>query len=120
MVEATDLPAARHAARTLAWFAAALLAVAFVWFAYVDAPLAQFALLLFAAGTTSAALAIIAALYSIEATLGSAPERRGARSRRLALLCLALALVLLLGSATLTLALQGQGGDQQDDTTVST
>ena len=130
MVETTDLAtdpaAARQAARTLVWLAAALLAVAFAWFAYVDAPLVEAALLLFAAGAASAAVTIMAALYSIEATLREspvnpmAPTRRGARSRRLALLCLALALLLLLGSATLTLGLQGQAGDQQDDTTVST
>jgi hypothetical protein len=127
MVDAADLPAARQAARTLVWLAAGLLALAFTWFAYVDAPLVEAAMLLFAAGTASAAVAIMAALYSIEATLQQSPAnptapppRRGAHSRRLALLCLALALLLLLGSATLTLGLQGQGGDQQDDTTVST
>lgn len=127
MGEAADLPAARQAARTLAWFAAALLAVAFVWFAYVDAPLAGSALLLFAGGTASAAVAIMAALFSIETTLQEPPVNsmgalvgRGARRRRLALLSLALALLLLLGSATLTLGVQGRAGDNQDDATVST
>jgi hypothetical protein len=127
MPDAPDLQAARAAARTVAWFAAALLATAFGWFAWVDAPLAELALILFAVATACAAVAIIAALLSIEATLQAAPMdtasgalgARSVRMRRTALLFLAIALVLMLSSATMTLSLQGQARDQQDDTAVS-
>lgn len=117
MSDATEAGAARAAAGTLLWFAAALLATACGWYAYVDAPLTNLALLLFAAATACAVIAIIAALLAIEASL--TVLARTTRLRRSALLFLAVAVVLMLTSATLTLSLQGQAADQQDDTTVS-
>ncbi len=129
MADDADLVAARCAARTLLWFAAALLAAAFGWYAWVDAPLGNLALLLFSAATVCAALTIIAALLAIESGLPMpAGERvgyvavalaRSMRLRRIALLFVAVAVVLMLTSATLTLSLQGQAGDQQDEMTTS-
>ena len=129
MPEASDLSAARGAAGTLLWFAAALLAAAFGWYAYVDAPLTNLALLLFAGATVCAVATVIAALLAIELSLPApaadaaarvaAALARSMRLRRSALLFLAIAAVLMLTSATLTLSLQGQAGDQQDDTSVS-
>jgi hypothetical protein len=123
-----DLGVARGAARTVLWFAAALLAAAFGWYAWVDAPLSNLALLLFSAATVCGAVTIIAALLAIESGLPlpgegaanvAAALARSMRLRRIALLFLAVAVVQMLASATLTLSLQGQAGDPQDDTTVS-
>ncbi len=129
MSEDADLGAARGAARTLLWFAAALLAAAFGWYAWVDAPLSNLALLLFSAATVCAAVTIVAALLAIESGLPmpagegagnvAAALARSMRLRRIALLFLAVALVLMLTSATLTLSLQGQANDQQDDMATS-
>jgi len=128
MSDDADLGVARCAARTLLWFAAALLAAAFGWNAWVDAPLSNLALLLFSAATVCAAVTIIAALLAIESGLPlpgegvgtmAAALARSMRLRRIALLFLAVALVLMLTSATLTLSLQGQAGDQQDEMTTS-
>ena len=128
MSDDADLGVARCAARTLLWFAAALLAAAFGWYAWVDAPLSNLALLLFSAATVCAAVTIIAALLAIESGLPlpgegvgtmAAALARSMRLRRIALLFLAVALVLMLTSATLTLSLQGQAGDQQDEMTTS-
>ena len=128
MSDDADLGVARCAARTLLWFAAALLAAAFGWYAWVDAPLSNLALLLFSAATVCAATTIIAALLAIESGLPlpgegvgtmAAALARSMRLRRIALLFLAVALVLMLTSATLTLSLQGQAGDQQDEMTTS-
>jgi len=128
MSDDAGLGLARCAARTLLWFAAALLAAAFGWYAWVDAPLSNLALLLFSAATVCAAVTIIAALLAIESGLPlpgegvgtmAAALARSMRLRRIALLFLAVALVLMLTSATLTLSLQGQAGDQQDEMTTS-
>ena len=128
MSDDADLGVARCAARTLLWFAAALLAAAFGWYAWVDAPLSNLALLLFSAATVCAAVTIIAALLAIESGLPlpgegvgtmAAALARSMRLRRIALLFLAVDLVLMLTSATLTLSLQGQAGDQQDEMTTS-
>ena len=129
MPDDADLGDARCAARTLLWFAAALLAAAFGWNAWVDAPLSNLALLLFSAATVCAATTIIAALLAIECGLPmpaaegagyvAAALARSMRLRRIALLFLSVAVVLMLTSATLTLSLQGQAGDQQDEMTTS-
>ena len=129
MSDDAGLGLARCAARTLLWFAAALLAAAFGWYAWVDAPLSNLALLLFSAATVCAAVTIITALLAIESGLPmpagegvgtvAAALVRSMRLRRIALLFLAVAVVLMLTSATLTLSLQGQAGDQQDEMTTS-
>jgi NADH:ubiquinone oxidoreductase subunit 6 (subunit J) len=116
----TPLQSAHGLARTLVRLGGVLLAVAFGWFAYVDAPLADVALLLFAVGAAAATAAIIAALLSIEASLSATPGARSVRLRRMGLLLLAIALVLMVTSATLTLSLQGTMSDQQDESSVST
>ena len=104
---------ARRAARWLVQLDLALLAAGFAWFAYIDAPITDGAMRLFAAAVLAAFLSVVAALRSVEARA----EASGARSRRTAQWLFVAAAALLLTAATLTLNLRGTGGDDSDTQT---
>jgi uncharacterized membrane protein len=99
--------------RALVSWNLAALGAGFAWFAYIDAPITDAAMWLFAAAVLVALLSLIAALVGGEAV---APVRR-ARARRVALLLFVAALTLLLATATLTLNLKGTASDDNDTQT---
>ena len=104
---------ARSAARRLAQWNLAALGAGFAWFAYIDAPITDGAMWLFAAAVVTGLLSLIAGLVSSEA---HAPPF-GARTRRVALLLFAVSMALLLSAATVTLNLKGTGADDSDTQT---
>ena len=93
----------------------ALLGAGFAWFAYIDAPITDGAMRLFAIAVLVALLSMVAALRSGEAASAAA----AARPRRLALWLFVAAAALLLTAATVTLNLRGTDTDYSDmDTAV--
>jgi hypothetical protein len=91
----------------------ALLGASFAWFAYIDAPITDGAMRLFALAVLAALLSIIAALRSGEAATAAV----GARPRRVALWLFAVATALMLTAATLTLNLRGSDSDEDETAT---
>ena len=91
----------------------ALLGAGFAWFAYIDAPITDGAMRLFAAAVLAAFLSIVAALRSGEA--GTAAS--GRHSRRIALWLFVVAVALMLTAATLTLNLRGTDNEDADTQT---
>ena len=104
---------ARRAAQRLAQWNLAALGAGFGWFAYIDAPITDGAMWLFAAAVTMGLLSLIAGLVSSEA---HAPPF-GTRTRRVALLLFAMSMALLLTAATVTLNLKGTSADDADTQT---
>ncbi|MDE2219853.1 MAG: hypothetical protein KGJ52_05675, partial [Gammaproteobacteria bacterium] len=75
--------------------------------AYVDAPITDGAMWLFAAAVMAGFISLVTALVGSETrTVAS-----GARTRRTALVLFCVAMGLLLAAATVTLNLKGAGGD---------
>lgn len=104
--QAAAAPPAQSAPPPARWFVQlnfAVLGAGFAWFAYIDAPITDGAMRLFAAAVLAALLSVVAALRSGEARTAAA----GARSRRVALWLFVAASALLLTAATLTLNLRG-------------
>jgi len=99
--------AGRLAARALVRWNLAALGAGFAWFAYVDAPITDGAMWLFAAAVMAAFLSLVTALVGSEARSATA----AARTRRAAQMLFCVALGLLLTAATVTLNLKGTGGD---------
>jgi hypothetical protein len=91
----------------------AVLGAGFAWFAYIDAPITDGAMWLFAAAVTVGFLSLVTALVGSEARSAAS----GARTRRAAQLLFGVALGLLLAAATVTLNLKGTGGDEADTQT---
>lgn len=91
----------------------ALLGASFAWFAYIDAPITDGAMRLFAAAVLAAFLSLVAALRSGEAR-APAP---GARARGAALWLFIAATALMLTAATLTLNLRGTDSEDSDTQT---
>jgi hypothetical protein len=91
----------------------ALLGAGFAWFAYIDAPITDGAMRLFAASVLAAFLSVVAALRSGEVR---APAS-GARARGAALWLFTAAVALMLTAATLTLNLRGSYSDDSDTQT---
>ena len=91
----------------------ALLGASFAWFAYIDAPITDGAMRLFAAAVLAAFLSVVAALRSAEARA----EASGARSRRVASWLFVAAAALMLTAATLTLNLRGTDSEDADTQT---
>jgi len=98
--------AGRTAARALVRWNLATLGAGFAWFAYVDAPITDGAMWLFAAAVMAAFLSLVTALVGSEARSAVA----AARTRRAAQLLFCVAMGLLLAAATVTLNLKGTGG----------
>ena len=94
----------------------ALLGASFGWFAYIDAPITDAAMLVFCAGAFAGLLSVIAAL----ASNATRTPTRGARLRWAALLSFIAALTLMLIAATATLNLKGTGTDDQGTQSAST
>ena len=90
-----------------------LLGAGFAWFAYIDAPITDGAMRLFAIAVLVALLSMIAALRSGEA----ASAATGARARRVALWLFVAATALMLTAATVTLNLRGTGSEDSDTNT---
>ena len=90
-----------------------LLGAGFAWFAYIDAPITDGAMRLFAIAVLVALLSMIAALRSGEAASAAA----GARARRVALWLFVAAAALMLTAATVTLNLRGTGFEDSDTNT---
>jgi len=91
----------------------ALLGASFAWFAYIDAPITDGAMRLFAAAVLAAFLSVVAALRSAEARA----ESSAARSRRVASWLFVAAAALMLTAATLTLNLRGTDSEDADTQT---
>lgn len=120
----------RHAARAAAASIAATGLAAgggvLAWFAYVDAPITDGAMVLVALGVLFVVLAAAASLWARELLLGPAGGdgpvtlARATLLRRIAL-CLLLVALLALAVATLaTLNLRGSGDAQAEDTRTTT
>jgi hypothetical protein len=99
--------AGRVTARALVRWNLAALGAGFAWFAYIDAPITDGAMWLFAAAVSAGFLSLITALVGCEVRLAAA----GARTRRIAQLLFGVAMGLMLAAATVTLNLKGTGGD---------
>ena len=103
----------------------AVLGAGFAWFAYIDAPITDGAMLLFtaavAAGFLSVCAAIIAGGVGMAAhqALGTRAGRAG-RAGRVAVLLFLVALALMLAAATVTLNLKGTGTDEGETQTAVT
>jgi hypothetical protein len=91
----------------------ATLGAGFGWFAYIDAPITDAAMWLFAAAVLVSLASLIAALIAGEVAM---PVRR-VRTRHVALLLFVAGLTLLLATATLTLNLKGTASDDDDTQT---
>ena len=91
----------------------AVLGASFAWFAYIDAPITDGAMRLFAAAVLAAFLSVVAALRSGEARAAAS----GTRARRVALWLFVAAAALMLTAATLTLNLRGTDSDDSDTQT---
>jgi len=91
----------------------AVLGASFAWFAYIDAPITDGAMRLFAAAVLAAFLSVVAGLRSGEVRA----EASGARARGAALWLFIVATALMLTAATLTLNLRGTDSDDSDTQT---
>jgi uncharacterized membrane protein len=105
--------AGRAAARALVRWNLAALAGGFAWFGYIDAPITDGAMWLFAAAVIAAFLSLVTALVGCEARSATG----GARTRRAAQLLFGVAMGLLLAAATVTLNLKGTGSGDADTQT---
>lgn len=106
-------PARRHAAQTLVGWNLAVIGGGFAYFSYIDAPITDAAMWMFAAAVALSLLSLVVALVGGE----SAAPARGARARRIALLLFVAGLSLLLLTATLTMNLKGTATDDDDTQT---
>jgi hypothetical protein len=98
----------QRSARSLVRLNLTVLGAGFAWFAYIDAPITDGAMRVFAASVLAGLGSIIAGLISSE----SRRERVIARTRRVALWLFAVATALMLMAATVTLNLKGSGSDE--------
>ena len=103
----------QRSARGLVRLNLAVLGAGFAWFAYVDAPITDGAIRVFAAAVLAGLVSMIAALISSE----SSRERVARRSRRIALWLFVVATALMLTAATVTLNLKGTGSDESETQT---
>jgi hypothetical protein len=100
----------RTAARALVRWNLAALAGGFAWFAYIDAPITDGAMWLFAAAVIAGFLSLVTALVVCEVRSALA----GTRTRRAAQVLFGVAMGLLLAAATVTLNLKGTGTEDAD------
>ena len=103
----------QRSARGLVRLNLAVLGATFAWFAYVDAPITDGAIRVFAAAVLAGLVSMIAALISSE----SGRESVARRSRRVALWLFVVATALMLTAATVTLNLKGTGSDESETQT---
>ena len=103
----------RRSARALARLDLTVLGAGFAWFAYIDAPITDGAMRLFALAAVAGLLALIAALISAETK--SAKSAR--RLQRAALYLFIATTALMVTAATVTLNLKGTGTEESDTQT---
>ncbi len=103
----------RRSARSLVRLDLSLLGAGFAWFAYIDAPITDGAMRLFALAVLVGILTLIAALIGSE----SSAEKAARRLQRAALWLFIAATALMLTAATVTLNLRGTGNDESDTQT---
>ena len=100
----------------------AVLGAGFAWFAYIDAPITDGAMLLFTAAVAAGFLSVCAAI--IAGGVGMAAHQalgtRAGRAGRVAVLLFLVALALMLAAATVTLNLKGTGTDEGETQTAVT
>jgi uncharacterized membrane protein len=87
----------------------------FAYFSYIDAPITDAAMWMFAAAVAISLLSIVFAMFGGEA----AAPTHAARARRFAALLFVAALSLLLLTATLTMNLKGTATDDDDTQTAA-
>ncbi len=97
----------------------AMLGAGFAWFAYIDAPITDGAMLLFAAAVAAGFLSVCAAIIG-GGLARAAGAGYSARAGRAAMLLFLVALALMLAAATLTLNLKGTGTDDAETQTAVT
>lgn len=112
-VDGGSLKPLRRSARALARLDLTVLGAGFAWFAYIDAPITDGAMRLFALGVAAGLFALIAALISAE-TRSAKPARR---LQRAALYLFIATTALMLTAATVTLNLRGSGMEDSDTQT---
>jgi hypothetical protein len=103
----------QRGARGLLRLDLSVLGAGFAWFAYIDAPITDGAMRLFAAAVLAGLLSMVSALICGE----SKTESVGRRWWRVALWSFAVTTVLMLTAATVTLNLKGTGTDESDTQT---
>jgi len=97
----------QRSARGLVRWNLAVLGAGFAWFAYIDAPITDGAMRVFAASVLAGLVSLVAALIGCE----SSKLRVVRRSHRVALWLFVVATGLMLLAATVTLNLKGAGPD---------
>ena len=102
-----------HAAHKLVNWNLAVMGGGFAYFSYIDAPITDAAMWIFAAAMAISLLSLIVAMVGGEA----AAPAYGARSRRVASLLFAAGVALLLLAATLTMNLKGTATEDDDTQT---
>lgn len=115
-MNATESTVAAVSGQSARWLVSLNLVVfggGFAWFAYIDAPITDGALRVFAGAVLAGLVSMVAALISGE----SRTEKAARRSRRVALWLFAVATALMLTAATVTLNLKGTGSDEADTQT---
>jgi hypothetical protein len=90
-----------------------VLGAGFAWFAFIDAPITDAAMRVFAASVLAGLVSMVAALISSE----SGKEQVVRRARRVALWLFVVATTLMLLTATVTLNLKGSGDDESETRT---
>ena len=108
-----SLKPVRRSARALARLVLAVMGGGFAWFAYIDAPITDGAMRLFA-------LAVVAGLFSLVSALIGSETRSAKTARRLqraALYLFIATTALMLTAATVTLNLKGSGMEDSDTQT---
>ena len=104
----------QRSARALLRLNLAVLGAGFAWFAYIDAPITDGAMRVFAASVLAGLVSMVAALVSSE----SGKDRVVRRAHRIALWLYVVATALMLMAATVTLNLKGSGNDESETQTV--
>jgi len=103
----------RRSARALARLDLTVLGAGFAWFAYIDAPITDGAMRLFALAAVAGLLALIAALISAD----TKSAKSALRLQRAALYLFIATTALMVTAATVTLNLKGTGTEESDTQT---
>ena len=113
MVAAGSLALLRRAARGTIRLDLTVLGAGFAWFAYIDAPITDGAMRLFALSVLAGLASLMAALLALE----SRAAKRSHRLQRAALWLFMATTALMLTAATVTLNLKGTDNGESDTQT---
>jgi hypothetical protein len=108
-----SLASLRRSARATVRLDLAVLGAGFAWFAYIDAPITDGAMRLFALSVLAGLFSLVAALLAVE----SRAEKRSRRLQRAALWLFMASTALMLTAATVTLNLKGTDNGESDTQT---